>query len=274
MLDRINRFRGSRTVQARMFRWLGTRRRINTPAAGAIDALSPVTGEPGLIAHLSSVDIAAAEPLFVRGWAIDKHRRALAWDIRFEIDGRPTAADVRLGLVRPDVVRVFAEPAVLACGFEAIVSTRDLAPGPHDVGVRVTVGRRGAAYARIPAPTRFFVQRTYAAPLAPPDSRRATRVFRLDPIVPAPPGAVLTVNGWALDRQNRYFREVAARVDGGPWQAGWTGLERPGLAAAASRARLPHGGFSLRISLAQVEPGARRLELAGKTRAGEWQKHR
>jgi hypothetical protein len=258
-------------TQTHIVHLFGRRRRIGTPAAGAIDEVFPVVGEPRLINRTRSTDVVAGEPLYLRGWAIDQTRRTLGWDIRLEIDGNAVEAEVRRGQPRPDIVRAFGSPEVLACGFEAVVSTRGLSVGPHELSVRVTVGRRGAAFATLPVGTRFYVHDVYRSGLSPLSQRAAARPdHQLDPILPAAFGTVLEVSGWAIDRQHRFFAAIAGRIDAGAWHAGWTGIDRPGLAARAGRHRFRLGGFGLRIPLTGFPPGAHTVEVAGRSAAGQW----
>jgi hypothetical protein len=245
--------------QAALVRFFARRRRLGSNTEGNIDVHRSLGNQDPMVERAASANVRRGATYFVRGWAIDLTRRRIPWDVLVEVDGRVVPAQTRLQIARPDVASTFGGDVVLS-GFTATFDTRSLAIGPHDLSVRAIVGRRGAAYAKIPSLARFFVLSTY--PPALPRRADLPHLFTSYHVAPIPlvsAGSVFELEGWALDDDKSPVIGVAAQVDDNPWHEGWTGVKRD----ASS-------GFCVRIRLDGVKPGTHKLRLAAKTRDGRW----
>ncbi|MGH2354829.1 MAG: hypothetical protein ACRDI2_01550 [Chloroflexota bacterium] len=118
----------------------------DTPPVGGPDGWAPGREASGWPRLRGSVDVAAGmvvvqgSGLQVAGWMVnldDPHPGAVA---EVEVyDGDPAAGTLlgktTVGKARPDVARALADPALEASGFEVIVPTAGMAPGPRTLTV-------------------------------------------------------------------------------------------------------------------------------------------
>ncbi len=100
-------------------------------------------------------ELHAADPIAVRGWAVDRNHETIARAVDVVVDGR-RAFPATYGAARQDVVNVL-HGAYLDSGFDVVLPPGALEPGAHRVDLRV-VTQDLVYYERLPAPRRVVVQ--------------------------------------------------------------------------------------------------------------------
>jgi hypothetical protein len=100
----------------------------------------------------------------VVGWAIDDQAAAPATTVFIDVDGRPFSQAV-YGDDSPQAAAAMGSPRYAHCGFDVILDTTRLTPGPHLLTVRVVSADGRRLYA--PGPPLEFVVGATVGPGSP-----------------------------------------------------------------------------------------------------------
>ncbi len=248
--------------------------------AGAVDGLSWLTkdrigpaGEP--------VPVGAA--LHVRGWAPNLDVTGPATNVIVTVDGTQKH-HARLGKPRPDLARRYDDDAMAASGFEAIITTGQLAPGEHEL-IAFTVDERTRRYARIAQTLTFSVVADWTTiPKDKPraetvcvgsldevfDESRGIAVETVDGSVTIPRGALLSLRGWFCDPDaSAPFTEAYAIVDGERAYKVDYGSARIDAVAQFGKPVSPLVGFAARVPTVNLQRGTHQLDIVAMSADGE-----
>jgi hypothetical protein len=239
-------------------------------ANGAIDGAawmtSDRTGDTG-------DPVPSGTALFVRGWATDLAATGPATDVVLLVDGSEKF-HARLGVPRPDVARTHGD-AFAACGYEGVITTGRLVPGPHVV-TAYSVDADGRRYAQLATQMPFSIvadwmtlpDRTPASEDADGsldevvDESRGLRVTPNGRAATVPRGAVLTLRGWFYDPNLPTSGvEAFAVVDGVQAFAATYGATR---LDAVELTGTPNVGFDARVPTAGLAPGVHEISIAAR----------
>jgi hypothetical protein len=88
--------------------------------------------------HNSEEIVPRQEMLNIRGWAAITEDQVLTTGVYVSIDDGPPL-EVRAGLERRDVAQFFKNDRFAGCGFDGLLSTAHLSPGPHAITLMVRV---------------------------------------------------------------------------------------------------------------------------------------
>lgn len=204
--------------------------------------------------------------LCVRGWAIDAERKRPAAAVMVGA-AHDTFVEAHYGEPRDDIARHFETPALLRCGFTAVVPTHAVEAGERRIAVAV-VDRDIAAYS--------FIEQVVTVTIGPaalqlavttPPAPTATD-HSIDAIngtgSPGGPGAgveigfgnEIVVEGWAVDSA---ARDVASscyvEIDGRHFTRALYGYPRADVARALHDERYVNCGFRASIASESIGLG-------------------
>jgi hypothetical protein len=110
-----------------------------TTTSAFIDDVAVFDAAGSLKSFARDLRLQRGDQLFIRGWAIDEERGTVARAVHLCVDDLPSTPAV-YGIERADVTRIFERPDLVACGFTGLIQTASMAPGAHEVAVRVIDG--------------------------------------------------------------------------------------------------------------------------------------
>jgi hypothetical protein len=116
-----------------------------TTTSAFIDDVAVFDAAGSLKPFARDLRLQRGDQLFIRGWAIDEERGTVARAVHLCIDDLPSTTAV-YGIERTDVTEIFERPDFLACGFTGLIQTAAMAPGPHEVAIRVIDGEGSRFY--------------------------------------------------------------------------------------------------------------------------------
>jgi hypothetical protein len=250
------------------------------PAVGSVDELHWFDAER---AGLVGDDVPPGAPLYVRGWVLHVDGRRAAETVVLRIDNARNY-EARVGASRPDVAAVLDLPEAKTSGFEAIIPTALLAPGPHEISV-LTVDRASKTYTELATRSSFYLlsaERTLPEGVTFGEAGCEARIDEVRDVshnreidasagtVDVPRGSLLFVRGWAYDiAAGRPANAIFGLIDGRTAFEAKYRLNRPDVAEHRGSAQLAPVGFSIQIPTVEFERGRHSLEIVAMAADGE-----